>query len=89
MLLEEIDGDSVVVRVQATPERRSDGARLADEIIAALVTRHRRAHPGRLRRARQLNAGSGRDRLGRQLPQSAGRSRMIGIRRPITSVRSR
>ena len=38
VLLEEINGDSVVVRVQATPERRSDGAQLADEIIAALVS---------------------------------------------------
>jgi len=36
VLLEEIDGDDVVVRVQATPERASDGAKLADEIIAAL-----------------------------------------------------
>jgi small-conductance mechanosensitive channel len=36
VLLEEIDGDDVVVRVQATPERATDGARLADEIIAAL-----------------------------------------------------
>jgi small conductance mechanosensitive channel len=38
VLLEEVDGDSVVVRIQATPERASDGARLADEIIAALVS---------------------------------------------------
>jgi small-conductance mechanosensitive channel len=38
VLLEEINGNSVVVRVQATPERQSDGARLADEIIAALVS---------------------------------------------------
>jgi acyl-coenzyme A thioesterase PaaI-like protein len=37
VLLEEIDGDKVVVRVQATPERHADGARLADEIIAALI----------------------------------------------------
>jgi small conductance mechanosensitive channel len=36
VLLEEIDGDDVIVRVQATPERAADGARLADEIIAAL-----------------------------------------------------
>jgi small conductance mechanosensitive channel len=36
VLLEEIDGDELVVRVQATPERAVDGARLADEIIAAL-----------------------------------------------------
>jgi small conductance mechanosensitive channel len=38
VVLEEIDGDQVVVRVQATPERARDGARLADEIIAALAT---------------------------------------------------
>jgi small conductance mechanosensitive channel len=36
VLLEEIDGDDVVVRVQATPERASEGAQLADEVIAAL-----------------------------------------------------
>jgi small-conductance mechanosensitive channel len=38
VLLQEIDGDEVVVRVQATPERARDGAALADEIIAALAT---------------------------------------------------
>lgn len=38
VLLEEINGNSVIVRVQATPERASDGAHLADEIIAALVS---------------------------------------------------
>ena len=38
VLLEEIDGEDVVVRVQATPERASDGAQLADEIIAALAS---------------------------------------------------
>ena len=38
VLLEEIDGDEVVMRVQATPERADDGARLADEIIASLAT---------------------------------------------------
>ena len=38
VLLEEIDGEDVVVRVQATPERASDGAKLADEIIAALAS---------------------------------------------------
>lgn len=38
VLLEAIDGNSVIVRVQATPERASDGAHLADEIIAALVS---------------------------------------------------
>ena len=38
VLLEEIDGDEVVIRVQATPERADDGAKLADEIIAALAS---------------------------------------------------
>jgi small conductance mechanosensitive channel len=36
VLLEEVDGDDVVVRIQATPEIADDGASLADEIIAAL-----------------------------------------------------
>ncbi|MDE3134106.1 MAG: mechanosensitive ion channel family protein [Acidobacteriota bacterium] len=38
VVLEAIDGKSVVVRVKAIPERSSDGARLADEVIAALVS---------------------------------------------------
>jgi small conductance mechanosensitive channel len=49
VLLEEIDGDEVVVRVQAAPDRREEGAQLADEIIAALasVTRdHELQDPG-------------------------------------------
>ncbi|MFZ0043760.1 MAG: mechanosensitive ion channel family protein [Solirubrobacteraceae bacterium] len=36
VLLEEVDGDDVVVRIQATPEMPNDGAKLADEIMAAL-----------------------------------------------------
>lgn len=36
VLLEEVDGDDVVVRVQATPEMPDDGAKLADEIMLAL-----------------------------------------------------
>ncbi|MDQ6778473.1 MAG: mechanosensitive ion channel family protein [Actinomycetota bacterium] len=36
--LEEIDGDAVVVRIEATPERAVDGAKLADEIISAITT---------------------------------------------------
>jgi small conductance mechanosensitive channel len=36
VLLEEVDGNELVVRVQATPELSDDGAQLADEIIAAL-----------------------------------------------------
>lgn len=38
VVLEEIDGDALVVRIHATPDRRSEGAQLADEIIAALGT---------------------------------------------------
>ncbi len=38
VLLEEVDGDELVVRVQATPERADDGARLADQIINALAS---------------------------------------------------
>ncbi len=47
VLLEEVDGDEVVVRVQATPELAEDGAKLADEIIAALSSvtgEHQRIH---------------------------------------------
>jgi hypothetical protein len=36
VLLEEVDGDDVVVRVQATPEMSDEGAKLADEIMVAL-----------------------------------------------------
>jgi small-conductance mechanosensitive channel len=38
VLLEEIDGQQVVLRIQATPESSDGGAKLADEIIAALAT---------------------------------------------------
>jgi small-conductance mechanosensitive channel len=38
VLLEEVDGNDVVVRVEATPDRADDGAQLADEVIAALST---------------------------------------------------
>ncbi|HEX8645642.1 MAG TPA: mechanosensitive ion channel family protein [Thermoleophilaceae bacterium] len=34
--LQEVDGDEVVVRISATPERAADGARLADEILTAV-----------------------------------------------------
>ena len=36
VLLQEVDGNDVVVRVQATPDRADDGAQLADEVIDAL-----------------------------------------------------
>lgn len=38
VLLEELEGSELVVRVQATPEVAADGAKLADEIIAALAS---------------------------------------------------
>ncbi len=44
VLLEEIDGENIVLRVQATPERATHGARLADEIISALAS-VTREHP--------------------------------------------
>jgi small conductance mechanosensitive channel len=36
--LEELDGDEVVVRVTATPQRPSDGPRLASEISDAVAS---------------------------------------------------
>ena len=42
ILLEEIDGDEVVVRVLATPERTSDGPALASEVLAAIGPETRR-----------------------------------------------
>jgi small-conductance mechanosensitive channel len=38
VLLEEIAGEDVTVRIQATPERAVDGAKLADELIATLAS---------------------------------------------------
>jgi small-conductance mechanosensitive channel len=38
VVLEALDGDDVSVRVQATPDLADDGARLADEVIAALAS---------------------------------------------------
>jgi small-conductance mechanosensitive channel len=35
--LEEVDGDSLVVRIAATPERLSDGPRLAAEVLSAVT----------------------------------------------------
>ena len=43
ILLEEIDGDEVVVRIQATPERAADGPQLASEVLAAIARETARA----------------------------------------------
>jgi small-conductance mechanosensitive channel len=37
IMLEEIDGDEVVVRIAATPQKATEGPRLADEILAAIA----------------------------------------------------
>src|SRR5205823_291548 len=36
ILLEEVDGDEIVVRVEATPEQASEGPKLANQILAAV-----------------------------------------------------
>jgi small conductance mechanosensitive channel len=41
--LEELDGDEVVVRIAATPEKPSDGPRLASEVLEAVATQTGRA----------------------------------------------
>jgi small-conductance mechanosensitive channel len=41
--LEELDGDEVVLRISATPERPSDGPRLASEVLEAVATQTGRA----------------------------------------------
>jgi small-conductance mechanosensitive channel len=44
ILLEELDGDDVVVRIQATPEKASDGPKLAAEVLAAVAPSARGEH---------------------------------------------
>jgi small-conductance mechanosensitive channel len=40
--LEELDGDEIVVRIAATPERAADGPRLASEVLTAVAPETRR-----------------------------------------------
>ena len=35
--VQEMDGDEMVVRITATPERPADGAKLADQMLAAIA----------------------------------------------------
>jgi len=44
--LEEMDGDEVVVRISATPQTASDGAKLADEILASIARTAREGNGG-------------------------------------------
>jgi small conductance mechanosensitive channel len=46
ILLEELDGDEVVVRIQATPEKAADGPKLASEVLAAVAPSARGDHVG-------------------------------------------
>jgi small-conductance mechanosensitive channel len=46
ILLEELDGDEVVLRISVTPERAADGARLASEVLGAVSTQLRRDGSG-------------------------------------------
>jgi small conductance mechanosensitive channel len=59
--LEEIDGDEVVVRISATPERPSDGPKLASEVLEAVASQT----------ARDGN-GNGRALSGAQTEQGGG-----------------
>jgi small conductance mechanosensitive channel len=40
--LEELDGDEIVVRIAATPERAADGPRLATEVLTAVAPETRK-----------------------------------------------
>lgn len=42
--LQETDGDEVVVRITATPERPGDGAKLADQMLAAIASASTNGH---------------------------------------------
>jgi small conductance mechanosensitive channel len=44
--LEELDGEEVVVRIEATPERAPDGPALASQVLAAIAPETRRVEPG-------------------------------------------
>jgi small conductance mechanosensitive channel len=43
IILEEIDGDEVVVRISAVPERPGDGPKLASEVLEAVGPQTARA----------------------------------------------
>jgi hypothetical protein len=60
--LEELDGEEIVVRIAATPERPADGAQLASEVLGAVRTARRRV---------EGNGGSGREETARSGVQDA------------------
>jgi small conductance mechanosensitive channel len=70
--LQELDGDEVVVRISATPERSSDGARLADEILNAVGRFTRNGSGGGERRESAEEAERARSTEARQTPTDPG-----------------
>ena len=40
--LEEVDGEEVLMRIEATPQTDTDGPKLADEVLAAVAETPRR-----------------------------------------------
>ena len=59
ILLEEIDGDEIIVRVQATPEANADGPRLASEVLAAIGPETRRFERDADHESRATSTGGG------------------------------
>jgi len=59
--LEEIDGDEVIVRISATPERPSDGPKLASEVLEAVASQTSREGNGN---GRALSEPGGEQRTG-------------------------
>ncbi len=74
VLLEEVDGNELVVRVQATPELAYEGATLADEIIAALasVTGEHETVPSRAEAAARRAQTAERADQTQPMPRSPG-----------------
>ena len=60
IVLEEVDGDEVVVRIAATPARADEGPQLADQILAAVgeVTRDLDGRPGAASPSRATEDGA-------------------------------
>ena len=60
--LQELDGDEVVVRISATPERSTEGAQLADEILSAVSRFTRDGQSGPRREGAPRDADRERER---------------------------
>ena len=84
--LEELDGDEVVVRISATPERPADGPRLASEVLevvgAQTVARGRLTAPRPASRRLRAASGGIAPASGGIAPASGGTRRRVGRLRP-------